>query len=64
MATKIFQHRYSVEGPNGLISNDVHNWDGKTFDKDGYPVADCGARLYPRNLGYDGQSNVCKDCFK
>lgn len=65
MVTKVVNHRYGLTEVNGYLSGVVHNWDGKTFDKNGYPVADCGARCYPRNIGYSQVNNiVCKDCFK
>lgn len=65
MVGKVYNHRYGLTSRNGFLDKTVHNWDGKTFDKNGYPVADCGARCYPRYIGYSQLDNtVCKDCFK
>lgn len=63
---KVFRHRYGLTSKYGFLSNTVHNWDGKTFDKNGYPVADCGARLYPRSIlvPTERTSKVCKECFE
>lgn len=57
----VFRHRYGLTNKNGFLTNVVHNWDGKTFDEHGYPVADCKERLYPRYLGASG--SVCNKCF-
>ena len=64
MVTKVIRHRYGLTETNGFLTGDLHNWDGKTFDKNGYPVADCGERLYPRYLIINTNGAVCKDCFK
>ena len=48
-----------------------HFWDGKTFTKDGYPVALCNfkTKLYPRPVDYIMTSEemkqvpFCKECL-
>lgn len=67
MVGKVFNHRYGMTERQGFITSTLHNWDSKTFDDSGYPVADCGARCFPRRSDLVVALTTpakCKECFK
>lgn len=63
----VFRHRFELENREGFVTNNLHNWDGKSFDTWGYPLSDCNKRLYPKFIGYQNKPGVkptmCKECF-
>lgn len=66
MVGKVINYRFGMGSSEGFVVPVLHNWDRKTFDKHGYPVATCGSRLYPRlaELVPVPKKTTCKDCFK